>query len=124
LNLPKLKNEFTTAFRGVAENGFGKSAAELSKTVHVSANGHGHFHPGGGSQNPVSSERAAALCDESTTEREMATTGRRPTPFRRLRRAWKATSAMVRCSSRDHELHETRRTPPSCLRPPAREKSG
>ncbi|HEV8073363.1 MAG TPA: aconitate hydratase AcnA, partial [Opitutaceae bacterium] len=79
IELPKLKNEFTTAFsRPVAENGFGKPAAEMSKTVHVSANGHGHFHPGGGSQQPVSSERAAACATNPATEREMA--NNRPTP--------------------------------------------
>jgi aconitate hydratase len=79
IELPKLKNEFTTAFsRPVAENGFGKSAAEMSKTVHVSANGHGHFHPGGGSEQPVSSERATACATNPATEGEM--TSNRPTP--------------------------------------------
>jgi aconitate hydratase len=79
IELPKLKNEFTTAFsRPVAENGFGKPAAELSKIVHVSTNGHGHFHPGGGSQKPVWSERAVACATNPATEGEM--TNNRPTP--------------------------------------------
>ncbi|HTB80454.1 MAG TPA: aconitate hydratase [Opitutaceae bacterium] len=80
IELPKLKNEFTTAFsKPVTENGFGKAAAELAKTVHVSANGHdGPSHPGGGSQEPVSSERAAACATNPATEREMA--NNRPTP--------------------------------------------
>ncbi len=79
IELPKLKNEFTTAFsRPVAENGFGKPAAEMARIVLVSANGQGHFHPGGGSQQPVSSERATACATNPTTEREMA--NNRPTP--------------------------------------------
>jgi len=79
IELPKLKNEFVTAFaRPVTENGFGKPAAELAKTVHVSANGHGHSHPGGGSQEPVSAARAAACATNPATEREM--TNNRPTP--------------------------------------------
>jgi aconitate hydratase len=49
IELPKLKNEFTTAFsKPVTENGFGMKAEELSRTVHVSAGG--AIHPGGGSQ--------------------------------------------------------------------------
>jgi aconitate hydratase len=79
IELPKLKNEFNTAFsRPVAEGGFGKSAAELSKTVHVSANGKAASHPGGGSQEPVLPERAAACATNPVTEREMA--NNRPTP--------------------------------------------
>jgi len=63
IELPKLKNEFTTAFsKPVTENGFGKPAADLKKTVRVSAGG--HLHGGGGSQ-----EGTFAPC---ANEREMA----------------------------------------------------
>src|ERR1700733_13825145 len=49
IELPKLKNEFTTAFsKPVTENGFGMKAEELSRSVHVSAGG--EFHAGGGDQ--------------------------------------------------------------------------
>ncbi len=49
IELPKLKNEFTTAFsKPVTENGFGMKPEELSRAVHVSAGG--AIHPGGGSQ--------------------------------------------------------------------------
>src|ERR1043165_7146133 len=51
IELPNLKREFVTAFsKPMAENGFGKSDSELSKTYDVdSGNG---FHAGGGSQEP------------------------------------------------------------------------
>ena len=62
----------------MTENGFGKPAADLAKSVHVSADGHEHFHPGGGSQQAGS---AGAACDiNSNTEREMA--NNRNTPDR------------------------------------------
>ena len=49
IELPKLKNEFISAFsKPVTENGFGMKAEELTRTVHVSAGG--EIHPGGGSQ--------------------------------------------------------------------------
>jgi aconitate hydratase len=67
IELPKLKNEFITAFsKPVTENGFGMKAEELSRFVHVSAGG--EIHPGGGSQ-----ENSNAL----RSEREMA--GEHPT---------------------------------------------
>ena len=79
IELPKMKQEFTTAFsKAVTENGFGKKAEELAKSVHISANGHEHFHPGGGSQKPVSTQQAAASATNAATEREMA--NNRPTP--------------------------------------------
>jgi aconitate hydratase len=66
IELPKLKNEFITAFsKPVAENGFGMKAEELTRAVHVSAGG--EIHPGGGSQ------KGSALSSES----EMA--GEHPT---------------------------------------------
>src|SRR5450756_720249 len=62
IELPKLKNEFITAFsKPVTENGFGMKAEELSRTVHISAGG--EIHPGGGSQqngNALRSEREMA----------------------------------------------------------------
>ena len=62
IELPKLKNEFITAFsKPVTENGFGMKAEELSRSVHVSAGG--EIHPGGGSQKDGNARRS---------EREMA----------------------------------------------------
>jgi len=71
IELPRLKEEFgATLARPVAENGFGKSAADIGKSVRVGANG--TFHGGGGSQEPPSAERAAARDTNLLTEREMA----------------------------------------------------
>ena len=77
IELPKMKQEFVASFsRPVAENGFGKHASELGKTVHVSAGG-GMTH-GGGSQEPVSRRAAQAHNTNPATEMEM--TNNRPTP--------------------------------------------
>jgi aconitate hydratase len=63
IELPKLKNEFITAFsKPVTESGFGMKPEELSRTIHVSAGG--EIHPGGGSQTNENALRS---------EREMAT---------------------------------------------------
>jgi aconitate hydratase len=49
IELPKLKQEFTTAFaKPVTENGFGMKPEELARKVHVAAGG--QLHPGGGNQ--------------------------------------------------------------------------
>src|ERR1017187_1310707 len=78
IELPKLKQEFISSFsKPVTENGFGKPAAELGKSVRVVAAG-GQFHPGGGSQEPVSAKHSAAAGTNPTTEREMA--NNHPTP--------------------------------------------
>ncbi len=75
--LPKLKEEFIKAFtKPVAENGFGKSNDDLAKVFPV-AEGDGASR-GGGSQEPVSAERAAQLNISARTELEMA--NNRPTP--------------------------------------------
>ncbi len=64
IELPKLKNEFISAFsKPVTENGFGKPAADLKKTVRVSASG--QLHGGGGSQDE-------AFTTMGINEREMA----------------------------------------------------
>ena len=77
--LPNLKREFVAALaKPLTENGFGQRATDLSKVVRVAANGSGHFHPGGGSQEPVATGRAAACATNAATEREMA--NNRPTP--------------------------------------------
>jgi aconitate hydratase len=77
IELPKMKQEFTTAFsKPVAENGFGKKAEDLARKIHVAANG--SFHAGGGSQAPVSAAKSAACDTNPATEREMA--NNRPTP--------------------------------------------
>ena len=91
IELPKLGQEFTTAFsRSVTENGFGKLAAELDKTVHVEGGGWTSQSGSGGAQdtenlNPSNGAKAAGLHSDVsqkdtsvTTEREMA--NNRPTP--------------------------------------------
>jgi len=77
IELPNLKHEFVTAFtRPVAENGFGKSSADLNRSFAVAAvDG---FHSGGGSQEPVSRRAAQAHNTNPLTELEMA--NNRPTP--------------------------------------------
>ena len=77
IELQKMKESFLDAFsKPVAENGFGKKADDLAQRIHVAANG--AFHGGGGSQEPVSMEKAAACATNPLTEREMA--NNRPTP--------------------------------------------
>src|SRR5882724_1233817 len=77
IELPKMKQEFVTAFsRSVAENGFGKAAGELAKKFCVTGNN--ALHAGGGSQEPVSDQTAMANNTNPQTELEMA--NNRPTP--------------------------------------------
>jgi aconitate hydratase len=79
IELPKLKQEFATAFsKPVAENGFGKTFAEMSKTVHVEGEGWTRPTSGGGSQEKVPQSGADVKDTSVTTEREMA--NNRPTP--------------------------------------------
>ena len=74
-----MKEAFVSAFsKPISENGFGKTAGDMAKKVHVSANGHELMHATGGSQEPVSSTKAAACATNPLTEREMV--GNRPTP--------------------------------------------
>ncbi|HEY1663184.1 MAG TPA: aconitate hydratase [Verrucomicrobiae bacterium] len=77
IELPKLKNEFITAFsKPITENGFGKTADDLTKVFRVdSANGSG---AGGGSQEPVSAQASKTFNTNPLTELEMA--NNRPTP--------------------------------------------
>jgi aconitate hydratase len=77
IELPNLKREFLSSFtKPIAENGFGKSGDDLSKTFQVTVeNG---CAPGGGSQEPVSSSLAQARNTNPLTELEMA--NNRPTP--------------------------------------------
>ncbi len=68
IELPKLKNEFISAFsKPLTENGFGMKPEELSRTVHIS--GGGEIHPGGGTQQSTGAPR---------NEKEMV--DNRPTP--------------------------------------------
>src|SRR5437868_4127942 len=77
IELPKLKQEFVTAFsKPVTENGFGKPADGLNQTFHVEC--HNGDISGGGSQEPVSVREARAQNTNPTTEAEMA--NNRPTP--------------------------------------------
>src|SRR5581483_10408922 len=79
IELPKLGSEFTTAFaRPVTENGFGKLAEQLEKTIHVEGGGWTKPVSGGGSQERVSPAASKAQETSVTTEREMA--NNRPTP--------------------------------------------
>ena len=79
IELPKMKEAFVSAFsKPISENGFGKAVGDMAKKIHVSANGHELMHATGGSQEPVSSAKAAACATNPLTEREMA--GNRPTP--------------------------------------------
>ena len=78
IELPKMKQEFVTAFsKPVTEAGFGKKAEDFGARVPVSINGR-PVHSGGGSQEPVSPTKSAALNTNPTTELEMA--NNRPTP--------------------------------------------
>ena len=77
IELPKLKEEFVSAFaRPLTENGFGKTAEDLSKTFQVTA-GNG-MAAGGGSQELVSSAQSKIRNTNPSTELEMA--NNRPTP--------------------------------------------
>ena len=79
IELPKLGQEFETAFsRPVTENGFGKTAAELHRTIHVEGSGWTRASSGGGSQDQVPAHPADVKNTSVTTEREMA--NNRPTP--------------------------------------------
>jgi aconitate hydratase len=77
IELPRLKQEFTTAFaKPVTENGFGKTAAEFARSVHVAGNG--WTSPSGGSQEQGSVAASKAKNTSVQTENEMA--NNRPTP--------------------------------------------
>jgi aconitate hydratase len=91
IELPKLGQEFVAAFaKPVTENGFGKPASELHRTVHVEGAGWTRPTSGGGRQDtetlkpagnaPVRSlgSDVTAADTSVTTEREMA--NNRPTP--------------------------------------------
>jgi len=77
IELPNLKREFISIFsKPVTENGFGKSPDDLEKAFFISANG--KFADGGGSQEPVSAQKARSCNTNPQTEAEMAND--RPTP--------------------------------------------
>ena len=77
IELPNLRREFFNAFqRPVTENGFGKSRAEFGRVVTLTAAG--PAHPSGGSQEPVSTQKALAAGTNPVTEREMVLN--RPSP--------------------------------------------
>jgi aconitate hydratase len=80
IELTKLKDEFVKSFsRPVAENGFGKAAADLDKKFPIDCDGQSQ-PGGGGSQEPVSKRTSDAKNTNLTTELEMA--NNRPTPDR------------------------------------------
>jgi len=77
IELPNLRREFFQAFqRPVTENGFGKARSTYATTVAVASDG--DYHPGGGSDQPVSQQQAVAAGTNPVTEREMLLN--RPTP--------------------------------------------
>ena len=77
IELGNLRREFFNAFqRPVAENGFGRSRAEFGKVVVLTSAG--PVHPSGGSQEPVSTQKALAAGTNPVTEREMVLN--RPSP--------------------------------------------
>ena len=79
IELPNLKQEFITAFtRPVAENGFGKTREELSRTFEVAPAA--AVHSGGGSQEPVSQQASASRNTNPLTELEMAYNHPTPSP--------------------------------------------
>src|SRR5690606_27790219 len=76
IELPKLKDSFVSAFsRSVAESGFGKKAEDYAQRTAVKLSNGGS---GGGSQDPVNTNKAAACETNVATEGEMA--NNRPTP--------------------------------------------
>jgi aconitate hydratase A / 2-methylisocitrate dehydratase len=77
IELPELKESFTTTFsKPVTESGFGMKPEELGKTFLVSGNG--QSGNGGGSQEPVSTQKARSQNTNAQTESEMA--NNHPTP--------------------------------------------
>jgi aconitate hydratase len=77
IELGQLKEEFIRAFsKPVAENGFGKTPADLGRAFLVGQNGTPEL--GGGSQEPVSRAHSLEQSTNPTTESEMA--NNRPTP--------------------------------------------
>ncbi|HEY0457240.1 MAG TPA: aconitate hydratase [Verrucomicrobiae bacterium] len=77
IDLPRLKDEFTTAFsKPVSENGFGKNSEELKRWFHVERCE--ESKPGGGSHEPVSRTASNERNTNPWTELEMA--NNRPTP--------------------------------------------
>jgi aconitate hydratase len=77
IELGRLKEEFVRAFsKPVPENGFGKTAEELSRAFAIGENG--RTEQGGGSQETVFRERALQQNTNPLTEQEMA--NNRPTP--------------------------------------------
>jgi aconitate hydratase len=79
IELGNLRREFFQAFqRPVAENGFGKKRADFAKIVDLK--NAGPVHPSGGSQAPVSQEKALAAGTNPVTEREMVLNRPNPEP--------------------------------------------
>jgi aconitate hydratase len=77
IELPNLKESFIATFsKPVTESGFGMKPEELGKTFMVS--GDGQFADGGGSQEPVSDQKARSQNTNPQTENEMA--NGHPTP--------------------------------------------
>ncbi len=80
IELPKLKESFIATFsKPVTENGFGK-AGGIGQNFLVSGNG--QSADGGGSQEPVSAQKARSQNTNPQTETEMANNHPTPDPRR------------------------------------------
>ena len=83
IELGDLRREFFNAFqRPVAENGFGKSRADFGKVIDLK--NAGPVHASGGSQAPVSTQKALAAGTNPVTEREMVLNRPNPEPVTEL----------------------------------------
>jgi aconitate hydratase len=77
IELPNLKKEFVAALsRPVTESGFGKAASDIEAIVGISSRD--GLRPGGGSQEPVSTQNSQSQNTNPLTELEMA--NNHPTP--------------------------------------------
>ena len=106
IELPKLKESFVSTFsKPVTENGFGMKPEELGRTFLVS--GDGQIADGGGSQEPVSAQKAQLQNTNPQTEAEMAnnhptpdhTTARRRTFKSEIRNGSVLIAAITSCTN-------------------------
>ncbi len=80
IELPRLKQEFMTAFsKPITEGGFGKAPEEFARRAKVPG-GVTSLASGGGSQEPVKMAKSLALNTNPATELEMANNRPTPTP--------------------------------------------
>ena len=115
IELPNLKKEFVSAFsKPVAENGFGKSPADLASVFAVECAGNGASPQGGGSQEPVSPKPPGRAIPIPSPNSKWPITGPRRTPWPPRRKFAAAKSATARSSSPPSPVAPTRPIPASC----------